>query len=156
MLIIVAITALILAVSFIADRQKTLSGLRRGLKMFLGILPALLNMLVLVSIALAFVPQHTMVRWLGANSGVTGFAVAAVIGSIALIPGFVAFPLAALLLKSGAGYAVVAVFITTLMMVGVVTLPLESRYFGRPVALMRNGLRFIGALIVGLLIRVFM
>jgi len=68
----------------------------------------------------------------------------------------VAFPLAALLLKSGVGYAVVAVFITTLMMVGVLTLPLEIRFFGRRVALLRNGLSFIGALIVGALIKVFM
>ena len=156
MLILVGITAAVVVVSFVADRGKTTAGLRRGLKMFVGILPALLNMLVLVSLALTFVPQQTIVRWLGTNSGVVGYAVAAVIGSIAMIPGFVAFPLGALILKTGAGYAVVAVFITTLMMVGVVTLPLESRYFGRPVALLRNGLSFIGALIVGLLIRVFM
>jgi uncharacterized membrane protein YraQ (UPF0718 family) len=156
MLILIVITVVVVAVSFVADRRKTTAGLRRGLKMFVGILPALLNMLILVSLALTFVPQQTIVRWLGANSGVAGYAVAAVIGSIAMIPGFVAFPLGALILKTGAGYAVVAVFITTLMMVGIVTLPLESRYFGRTVALLRNGLSFIGALIVGLLIRVFM
>ncbi len=155
MIFLGVITALALAASFLADRQKTLAGLGRGLKMFLGILPMLLNVLILVSVALYLVPQQTLVQWLGAKSGFAGFAVAAAIGAIALIPGFVAFPLAALLLKNGVGYAVVAVFITTLMMVGVLTLPLEIRFFGRKVALLRNGLSFIGALIVGLLIKVF-
>lgn len=156
MLVLGIITALALVASLLADRGKTVAGLRRGLKMLLGILPMLLNMLIVVSIVLYVAPKETLVLWLGANSGIAGFAIAAAIGSIALIPGFVAFPLAALLLKNGAGYAVVAVFITTLMMVGVLTLPIEMRFFGKKVALLRNGLSFAGALIVGLLIKVFM
>ena len=124
--------------------------------MFLGILPMLLNVLILVSIALYLVPKETLVKWLGANSGMAGYAIAAAIGSIALIPGFVAFPLAAMLLKSGAGYAVAAVFITTLMMVGILTLPVEIKCFGRKAALLRNGLSFAGALLIGLLMRIFM
>jgi len=156
MLILLIITALALIVSLLADRSKTLAGLKKGYKMFLGILPAMLNVLILVSIALYLVPKETLVKWLGANSGLAGYAIAAVIGSIALIPGFVAFPLAAMLLKSGVGYAVAAVFITTLMMVGILTLPLEIKYFGRKAALLRNGLSFGGALLIGLLMRLFM
>jgi uncharacterized membrane protein YraQ (UPF0718 family) len=156
MLVLGIITALALLASLIADRKKTLSGMRQGLKMFLGILPMLLNVLVLVSIVLYLFPKETLVRWLGASSGPVGFAIAAAVGSVALIPGFVAFPLAAMLLQSGVGYAVTAVFITTLLMVGVMTLPIEIKYFGRRAALLRNGLSFIGALIVGALIRVFM
>jgi len=48
------------------------------------------------------------------------------------------------------------VFITTLMMVGITTLPVESRYFGWKIALYRNGLSFIGALVVGLLMGLFL
>jgi hypothetical protein len=39
---------------------------------------------------------------------------------------------------------------TTLMMVGVVTLPLEIRYFGKRAALTRNILNFVAAVIIGL------
>jgi uncharacterized membrane protein YraQ (UPF0718 family) len=49
----------------------------------------------------------------------------------------------------GASYAVVATFMTTLMMVGVVTLPLEIKYFGRNVAILRNVLNFIAAVMIG-------
>ncbi|HOV07644.1 MAG TPA: hypothetical protein PK482_00855, partial [Spirochaetota bacterium] len=71
------------------------------------------------------------------------------IGSVALIPGFISYPLAAVLLKNGVSYPVISIFITTLMMVGIVTLPIEKKFFGWRVALTRNILSFIGALIIG-------
>ena len=42
----------------------------------------------------------------------------------------------------------VATFMTTLMMVGVVTLPLEIKYFGRNVAIVRNVLNFFAAIVI--------
>ena len=74
--------------------------------------------------------------------------VAAVIGAVTLIPGFVAFPLVAALLQNGAGYMQIAAFVSTLMMVGVVTIPLEMSYFGRRAAWMRNAMAFVFSLIV--------
>jgi len=38
------------------------------------------------------------------------------------------------------------------MMVGVVTFPLEAKYFGNKVAAIRNILNFITAIIIGLLV----
>jgi hypothetical protein len=71
-------------------------------------------------------------------------------------PGFIAFPLGAILVRSGVSYQVVAVFITTLMMVGILTLPLEAKYFGWRVSILRNALSFAGALLVGLLMGIFL
>ncbi len=135
-----------------ADCQKTWLGIKKGLKMFLSLLPALLNILALVSIVLYLLPKETLIKWLGHDSGWLGMAVAAMLGSISLIPGFIAFPLGGILLKNGVSYQVLAVFITTLMMVGILTLPLEAKYFGMRVALLRNALSFIGAVLIGLLI----
>jgi len=42
------------------------------------------------------------------------------------------------------------------MMVGVLTLPLEMKYFGVKVSLMRNALSFIGAIVIGLLMGIFL
>jgi len=67
-----------------------------------------------------------------------------------LIPGFVAYPMAGMLVKNGVAYPVIAVFMTTLMMVGIVTLPLEKKFFGMKLALTRNALNFVGALLIGL------
>jgi len=138
--------------SFALDRRKTLEGFKRGWKMFKNVLPPFLNILILVSLLLYFVPPSLISHYLGANSGVIGFSIAALVGSVTLIPGFVSYPIAAGLIQQGASYAVVATFMTTLMMVGVVTLPLEIRYFGRTVATMRNILNFVAAIIIGLLV----
>jgi len=141
------ITALM--ISFVFNRGKTLKGLRSGLRMFLRILPDFLIVLAAAALFLAVVPETVLSHWIGRDSGLRGFAAAALAGSVALVPGFIAFPLAAVLLKSGASLGSVAVFITTLMMVGIFTLPIEKRYFGWRISLLRNGLSLLGALIVG-------
>jgi len=151
-LIFGVVTGLSLLVSLIFDRKKTFLGLKKGWKMLFGILHPFLNILILISIALFFVPESVIITYLGEGSGLVGFAVAAAIGSITLIPGFISYPLAAALLKQGATYAVVAVFMTTLMMVGIITLPLEIRYFGKKAALWRNGLNLLAAIIIGIII----
>ena len=156
MKILLNLTIVLLMISFFSDRKKTIAGIKRGFKMFLGILPTMLNVLILVSIFLFLVPKETLIKLLGKGSGITGFMIAAILGSISLIPGFIAFPLAAILLKNGAAYNIVAVFITTLMMVGILTLPIEIKYFGVKVSILRNALSFIGALIIGLIIGIFL
>ncbi len=93
---------------------------------------------------------------LGQESGVLGVLIAAVIGSVALIPGPIAYPLAGMLLERGVTYTVLAVFITTLMMVGVITFPVEKEYFGTHTAVLRNLLSFAGALLVGMIMGVLL
>lgn len=156
MKILLSLTFIALIISVISDKGKTISGIKKGLKMFLWLLPTFLNVLILVSIFLFLIPQETIIKLLGKDSGILGIGIAAIIGSISLIPGFIAYPLAGILIKSGVAYKVVAVFITTLMMVGVLTLPIEIRFFGVKVSIIRNALSFIGALVVGLIIGIFL
>jgi uncharacterized membrane protein YraQ (UPF0718 family) len=66
------------------------------------------------------------------------------------MPAVVAFPLAASLLANGASVQSVAAFITTLTMIGVVTLPLEIKEFGRRMALLRNVFSAAAALAIAL------
>ena len=155
MLILLAITAVALVASLIADRRKTLMGVRRGLRMFVNLLPTLVTVLAAVSLLMAAVHPATLERWLG-GGGPVPFVAALIAGSIALIPGFVAFPLAGVLKDNGATTAVLAGFITTLLMVGVVTLPIEIRFFGRRIAILRNLLAFCGAVVVALVMTVIL
>ncbi len=156
MIVLSLATAILLLLSYIADRGKTMAGMKKGAKMFLNILPALLTVLILVSVFLYAVPARLLTEWLGKGTGWAGVASAALLGSISLIPGFIAFPLGAILVRSGVSYQVIAVFITTLMMVGILTLPLEAKYFGWKVSILRNALSFAGALLVGLLMGIFL
>jgi len=70
------------------------------------------------------------------------------------MPGFVAFPLAAALLKSGAGYMQLAAFVSTLMMVGVITIPIERKTFGLRATLTRNGAAFLYSFVVAVVMGV--
>ena len=151
-IIFISLSAVLSGVSFAIDRKKTVAGFKRGWKMFKNVLLPFLNILILVSVLLYFVPPNVISKYLGANSGVIGFSIAALVGSVTLIPGFISYPIAAGLIQQGASYAVVATFMTTLMMVGVVTLPLEIRYFGKTVAITRNILNFVAAIIIGLVV----
>jgi len=145
-------TLIAVILSFIANRKKTLQGLKMALNLFLNILPSFITVLIAVAFLLAFLPKEVLAKLLGEKSGAFGFVIAALLGSVSLIPGIVAYPLSSVLLKNGASYPVIAVFITTLMMVGIITLPVESKFFGFKVAFTRNLLSFIGALIIGLAI----
>lgn len=146
---LLVITTVLMIVSALINRQRTLLAIRTGGKMFLNLLPPLLTILALVSVFLTIISPADIEAFLGENPGIFAYFGAAILGAIAMVPGFVAFPMADMLLKNGVAYPIVAVFITALMMVGVVTLPLESKYFGWKVALTRNGLSFVGALIIG-------
>lgn len=145
--------ALILsAVSWYKNPEKTKQAFRKAWKSFENILPQLSSILLLIGFALTFISPDTISYFMGEQSGFFGLLFASLIGSITLIPGFVAFPLAAALLESGAGYMQIGAFITSLMMVGLVTLPMEIKYFGKKSAYLRNSLGFVFAFVVAIFI----
>jgi uncharacterized membrane protein YraQ (UPF0718 family) len=71
------------------------------------------------------------------------------------MPGYIAFPLGGILRGNGVSYMVISAFTTTLMMVGVLTFPVEKAYLGFKAALIRNILSFLIALIVAVFIGMF-
>jgi uncharacterized membrane protein YraQ (UPF0718 family) len=150
--VIYAITIILLVFSAIRDWQKTKKALLKAWKAFENILPQFLGIIVLAGIMLALLNPQLISQIIGRQSGWVGVAGAALVGSVTLIPGFIAFPLAALLLQNGAGVSQIGAFISSLMMVGVVTLPVEIRFLGRKVALFRNLLAFAFSFLVALVI----
>ncbi|HQO08739.1 MAG TPA: permease [Clostridiales bacterium] len=146
------ITATLLLISFKKDRIKTKAALHKSWRSFENILPQFLSVLMLIGIMLTLLNPETISMLLGKDSGWFGVVSASVIGSITLIPGFIAFPLASALLKYGAGYMQIAAFISTLMMVGIVTFPMEIQFFGRKATFLRNTLAFTFAVSVAVMI----
>ena len=144
--------AVLFGISLARDRAKTKKALLKGLKSLEGILPQLITVLVLIAVMLSVFNAETISRFLGRETGMLGVLLAAILGSITLIPGFVAFPLAGELMRNGAGVLQIATFVSSLMMVGIITLPMEISYFGRRTAILRNLLAlafsFVAALFV--------
>lgn len=142
----------LILLSYYKDKQKTKQALKKAWKSFKNILPQLLGIVTTVGIVIAFLKPETIGKLIGDSSGWFGVLLAALVGSITLIPGFVAFPTAAILLQNGAGYMQLGVFISSLMMVGVMTIPVEIKYFGKKITILRNILAFSFSIFVAIII----
>ena len=112
-------------------------------------------MLIWVAIVLYFVPAKFITEYLGVSNNYLGVILGGLMGSISLMPGFIAYPLSGILLQQGVSYMTISSFVTTLMMVGVITYPVEKKYFGVKVTILRNVLSLITALIISLVIGLF-
>lgn len=150
--ILYGIALMFLVFSFLKDRQKTKLAIIKAWKSLVNLLPQVTAIMIFVGVTLALLSPAVISSLIGSGSGVMGIVIALSVGSITLIPGFVAFPLAAALLKGGAGYPQIAAFVSTVMAVGIMTLPAEIRYLNKQVALLRNGFAFIISVIFTILI----
>ena len=144
-------TGFALLLSFIINFEKTIKAITIAIRRFGNILPAFLGMLILVSIVLFLIPDTLISHYLGKNNIFMGVLFASFFGSITLMPGFIAFPLCGILLKKGVLYIVLSAFSTTLMMVGILTYPIEKEYFGIRFTILRNILSLFIALAVALM-----
>jgi uncharacterized membrane protein YraQ (UPF0718 family) len=149
------VSGIALIISFATSFSKTLRALRIATRKFANILPNFLLMILLVSISLFFVPEHSIAQYLGGKNLYVSALFASVLGSLAVMPGFVAFPLGGILLEKGVSYTVIAAFTTTLMLVGVVSYPFERKFLGTRIALARNVISYIVSLLIAVAIGLF-
>jgi len=151
-IILYSAAAILLILSFIKSKDKTIKAIKIGLKSFENIMPQFLCIIITMGIILAIVDPNTISKLVGSNSGFLGVALSSVIGSITIMPTFVAFSTGNTLLQSGAGYPQVGALISTLTMVGIITYGLEAKYIGKKAALLRNIIAFIFSFIVAFFI----
>jgi len=147
-LTIYSLLGLGLIASLLKSREKTAAAFKIAGKALLKTAPSLLTVLGIVGLTLGLMTPETISRLVGAEAGWMATLFAAVIGAITLIPSIVAFPLAGSLLRSGATVMTISAFVTTLVMVGVVTAPMEVKTLGKKFTLLRNSLGFIAALLI--------
>jgi uncharacterized membrane protein YraQ (UPF0718 family) len=147
---------LCLVYAIVRDRARAQKSLTMALKSFVRILPTVLLIIVVIGVFLAFAPPDQVAKLIGQQAGLPGILAIAGIGAVLHIPALTSFPLAASLLQRGASIAAVAAFITTLTMVGVVTMPIEIRELGAKMAILRNGLSLVTAILIALLMGVIL
>jgi uncharacterized membrane protein YraQ (UPF0718 family) len=144
------LTGLALLSSLAVSRKKTIMALRMSFKKLTHILPVFLSLLILVSLVLSLIPDSMISAYLGHENKLIGMLSASLLGSIMIMPGFISYPLCGILLKKQVAYMVLSAFTTTLMMVGIISFPVEKAYFGVRITILRNIISFIIALIVAL------
>jgi len=155
------ILMLVIALSFllfslINSRKKTLEGVKMAKKMLVNTFVEVAGIMALVGLVLALLPPHVIQNLLGnANKGLSTLF-GATIGTVTIMPAVIAFPLSKSLYLNGAHLVAMAAFLTTLTMVGVATMPLEIKHFGKRFTIVRNGLSFAAALLIAMGMGVFL
>jgi len=145
------VVAIILTViSFIKSKKKTLGAMKQAKTMMSSMVGDIIAIIFLIGIVLTFIPPETIKSVMGSANTLLSTSISALVGSITLIPAFVAFPLVGSLVDVGASIVPAVAFLTTLTMVGIVTFPLEKKEFGTKFALTRNALSFGFAIVIAL------
>lgn len=147
-----SIVLVCLILSIIKDRRKTKQALKIAVNSFVRLIPVFIIILVAIGLLLGFLPAEQISRILGDQAGFGGVAIAALLGSIMFIPALIAYPLAGSMLQNGVSLTATAAFITTLTMIGFMTLPAEINTMGRKLTFLRNGFSLVIALTVALII----
>lgn len=150
------VAIILFVISLIKDKKKTFEGMKKSKKMMGNMASEIIAIIFLIGLILTFIPPETIKKVLGSSNVLLTTILAALAGSITLIPAFVAFPLVGSLVKAGANIVPVVAFITTLTMVGIVTFPLEKKEFGTKFTLVRNLLSFGFAIVIALVMGVFL
>ncbi|MCM8709435.1 permease [Clostridium sp. SYSU_GA19001] len=150
------ITGAAFVASLVKNKKKTFNSMKMAKGMMKNMIGEIIGILFLIGLILTFIPPEFIKDALGGSSLFISTVISAFVGSITLIPAFVAFPLVGSLVDAGASIVPVVAFLTTLTMVGIVTFPLEKQEFGLKFAAARNVLSFVFALIIALMMGVIM
>jgi uncharacterized membrane protein YraQ (UPF0718 family) len=128
-----------------------LEGVVSGGRLLLSVIPLLLAAFLIAGLIQALVTQDVVTRWLGTEAGWRGIGLACLGG--ALIPGgpYVYYPIAAVLLKSGASLGVLVAFVTAKNLWSVSRLPLEFALLGPQLTAVRFGLTLVVPPLLGFL-----
>jgi len=109
---------------------KNITGLKAAWTMTIQILPLLVFALIVAGLVQTVLPQDVISKWLGEESGFRGILIGTLGG--ALTPGgpFVSMPIAAGMMKAGAGIGTMVAFLTSWSLVAVARMPLEIGIMG--------------------------
>ncbi|NLP48385.1 MAG: permease [Clostridiales bacterium] len=147
-------TLIFLIVSFTKNKEKTKQALKMALNMGKGMALSIFSIIFAIGLILTFIPPENIAAFVEKQPSVIATVAAALLGTITLIPAFIAFPIVGTLVDAGVGIVPSVAFLTTLTMVGVVTFPLEKKEFGAKFTAVRNGLSFLFAIIIALVMGV--
>jgi uncharacterized membrane protein YraQ (UPF0718 family) len=112
-------------------------GLRASGRGALQLVPLLAVVFLLAGLVEVLLPREMVAAWLSDAAGLRGILVAWVAGALTPGGGPVGLPLAAALLRSGAGIGVVVTYVTSMSLLSFVRVPLELGIYGERLTLFR-------------------
>ena len=126
-------------------------GLKAGGKSLVQLLPLLVVVFLLTGFVEVLLPQDLVAKWLSGASGARGLGIAWVAGALTPGGGPVGLPLAAALMRRGAGLGVLVTYLTSMSLLSFVRVPLEISIYGPKLTGIRVACSALLPLIAGLL-----
>lgn len=148
--VIIGLLAVILL--FIAYRRgQHLNGMREAFHMTVQILPMLILAFMAAGMIQVLLSQETLSKWIGVESGIRGILIGTMAGGLAPGGPYVSLPIAAGLVRSGAGVGTMVAFLTGWSLWAVNRLPMEVGILGWKLTLIRIASTFFFPPIAGLI-----
>lgn len=148
--VLAALAFMAFIVFFPAWRGKALDSMVFQTKTMLLVIPPIFILLGLLDV---WVPREKMIRYMGEGSGVKGTVLAFLLGSFAAGPLYGAFPFAAVLMKKGASFTNILIFIGAWSTTKIPMLLFEMAALGKRFALSRLAVDIVGIVIIAWAIR---
>lgn len=153
-LIMVVVALTLVGVGYFRGDGRHIAGLAIGVRMIIQLLPLLFAAFVVAGMVQVLVPHEVLSRWLGSESGLRGVLIGAVAGGLAPGGPYVSLPIAAALVRSGAGIGTMVSFITAWSLWAVARLPLEIGILGWRLTMIRVVCTFFFPPLAGILAHV--
>lgn len=145
-----ALAFVVFLLVFPAWRGKALNSIFFQTKTMLLVIPPIFILLGLFDV---WVPRDTMIRYMGDGAGLKGTVLAFLLGSFAAGPLYGAFPFAAVLMKKGASFSNILIFIGAWSTTKIPMLLFEMAALGKAFALSRLAIDIPGIVIIAWAIR---
>ena len=128
---------------------------RKTADSFMEMLSFIPPVFIILGLLDVWVPREKVVSHLGPTSGVKGLLLAILIGSAAAGPLYGAFPVAAVMMKKGAGFFNVMVFIGAWATLKIPMFLFETQFLGGVFSVTRWLCSFVGIVLIAFLLEKF-
>jgi uncharacterized membrane protein YraQ (UPF0718 family) len=147
--------AALLLVGYFRGEGAHVSGMKVALTLTVEILPLLFFALIVAGMAQVLLPHDLLAKWIGEESGLKGIFLGALAGGFSPGGPYVNLPIAAGLLRAGAGAGTMVAFLTGWSLWAVSRLPMEVGILGWRFTLIRLACTFIFPPIAGIIAQIF-
>lgn len=133
---------------FLFKPENTLQALKYSSKLFLGIIPVLILVIILMAFTNFFMTKERITQYIGESSGLRGYSIAAFSGVISHGPIFAWYPLIGELVDEGMNIELAAIFLYT-RAIKLPLLPILIYYFGLKFVLVWFLWLIVGSFLLG-------
>lgn len=154
--ILMGILALVLlAVGYLKGGDQHIIGTKAGIMMIVQIMPLLFFAFIMAGMIQTLLPHDLIAKWVGTESGLRGIVLGTLAGAVTPGGPYVSMPIAAGLLRAGAGMGTMVAFLTGWSLWAFSRLPIEVGIMGWKFTLVRLACSFFFPPIAGLLANLF-